>query len=223
MKLYVVGVGPGDPELITLKGKKAIEQVHVVFCPSTKGRSTALEIVRGFLKDQKVVLLDFPMKTEDPKGYLMKLSEIILEELKHFGIGAYVTLGDPSLYSTFFGLYEYLKGKVSVEVIPGVSSFTAAACTIPLPLVQGKEKLALIPVLYCENLTDYINNFDTLVFFKVKGKTKTLKNLIDNGHYMVFYVKRATLPEQKIYEGLESIENDDEDYFSLVVVKKCRG
>ncbi|MEM0487789.1 MAG: precorrin-2 C(20)-methyltransferase [Candidatus Bathyarchaeia archaeon] len=223
MKLYVVGVGPGDPELITLKGRKALEEAPVVFCPSTKGHSRALEIIRGFLKGQKVVLLEFPMKAQNPKVHLTKASEVILKELERFKTGTYVTLGDPSLYCTFFWIYDHLREKVSVEIIPGVSSFTAAACAIPLPLVLGEEKLALIPVLYCENLSTYINDFDTLVFLKVKGKIKDLKEFIDVDRYRVFYIKRATLPEQKIWEGLEALEDNDEDYLSLVVVKKCRS
>lgn len=223
MKLYVVGVGPGDPELMTLKGKKALEEVPVVFCPSTKGGSMALKIVKQFLKDQKVVLLDFPMKAENQKEHLKRLSEVILEELKRFRIGAYVTLGDPSLYSTFFLLYKYLEGKISVEVIPGVSSFTAAACAIPFPLVQGSENLALIPILYCENISNYLSNFDTLVLFKVKDKLKDFRNFLDTDHHLVFYVKKATLPEQRIYKGLEVTEIDDTDYFSLLIVKKCRS
>lgn len=235
MKLFVLGVGPGDPELLTLKAKKILEEVPLIFSPTGGKDNIALSVVEKVvnLRDKKVVSLYFPMKKtreESLKPHWKSLTEIIIKELKIFKKGTYITLGDPSFYSTFFYLYPYLPLEVEVKLVPGVSSVSAVACAIPLSLSVADEKIAILPANYLteKNIQDSLLNFDTLIFMKPHKNLSEIIRLVSEMSstnllkFKAYYVRRATLPEEEIYENLYQIPEVSLDYFSVVVVKKER-
>ncbi len=229
MKLFVLGVGPGDPELLTLKSKKILEEVSLIFSPTGGKDNIALSIVEKVinLKNKKVVSIYFPMKKtrkESLEAHWISIAEKIIKELKIFKKGAYITLGDPSFYSTFFYIYPYLRLEVEVELVPGVSSVSAVACAIPLSLSIADEKIAILPANYLteKDYQKYLFNFDTLVFMKPYKNLPEITKFISNffSDLKVYYVKRASLPEEEIYENLSQVPENSLDYFSVVIVKK---
>jgi len=227
MKLYVVGVGPGDPELITLKAKKILEVSNTIFCPKGGKESLAQSIVEKVIdtSKKKLVLLSFPMvKTrayenkKDLEKIWKDLAEKIIEETKD--ISSFVTLGDPSFYSTFFYLYDFLKDKISVEFIPGVSSINAVACRIPLSLGIADESIAIVPANYLKDLKFLLNNFETLVLLKPNKVFDKIRSFIKMEKCKAFYVKKVTTPEEAIFDELDKVKEEDLDYFSIVVIKR---
>lgn len=233
MKLFVLGVGPGDPELLTLKAKKILEEVTLIFSPTGGKDHFALSVVEKVvnLRDKKVVSLYFPMKKtreESLENHWRSLAEKVIKELKIFKKGAYITLGDPSFYSTFFYLYPYLCLEVEVKLVPGVSSVSAVACAIPLSLSVANEKIVILPANYLtkKESLDYLFNFDTLIFMKPHKNLSEIVKLVSelSSHnlfkFRTYYIKKATLPEEEIYENLHQVPKDSLDYFSVVIVKK---
>lgn len=227
MKLYVVGVGPGDPELLTLKAKKIIEASDTLFCPKGGKESLALSIVEKIvdIKDKKLVYLDFPMVKTKEKGEREKLEEIwknlAKRVLSNLGsMSTFITLGDPSLYSTFFYLYKHLKDKVVIEFIPGVSSITASACRIQVCLGIADERIAIIPSNYGMELKEITDKFDTIVLLKPNKVFKKIQQAFATKDYETYYIKRATTEEELIVVGLDRVSDEDLDYFSTVIVKR---
>ncbi len=144
--LYGIGVGPGDPELITLKALKVLQRVPHIFasCSPKNTYSLALDIVRCHLNGAGIEHLPFPM-TKDPE-VLQEAWEgnarRVLEVLDTGSDAAFVTLGDPLTYSTFGYLLKTLKRlrpSVRVVTIPGITSYSAAAALTHIPLAEGEE------------------------------------------------------------------------------------
>ncbi|WP_252901483.1 cobalt-factor II C(20)-methyltransferase [Vulcanisaeta sp. JCM 14467] len=149
MRLYVVGLGPGDEELVTVRAVKVLGRSRVIFIPYSTGtnRSLAEGIVRRYAPgDARLVLLGFPMSRDVPDSELRRLGETICREANGED-SAFVTLGDPTLYSTFFRVRDWIPCEVEVEVIPGVSSITACASRIGAPLAVGDDSIAIIQPL----------------------------------------------------------------------------
>ena len=149
-KLYGVGIGPGDPKLLTLKAKEALEKADIIFAPkgSDEGISVARGIIEQVIENKKTyVELTFPM-TKDKKllrEYWKKAGQRIAGELKKGKQAAFVTLGDPFIYSTYIYLLKMLKQDfpgIKVETIPGISAFNAAASRAGFSLLEGREKMA---------------------------------------------------------------------------------
>lgn len=231
MKLYVVGIGPGDPELITVKARKILESAHTIFCPKGGKESLALSIVEKIVdtSNKKIIPLHFPMmKTKEKlvqnerKNELKKIWKELSENIvKQAGeISVFITIGDPSFYCTFFYLYEYLKERLSIEFIPGVSSINAAACRVPLSLGLADESIAIVPSNYHKNIEFFIDNFDTVVLMKPHKDFDRIKNSVKMKNCKVFYIKRASTSEEAVFSDLDEVKESDLDYFSVVVIKK---
>ena len=225
-RLYVIGVGPGDPELLTLKAKRILEKVPLIFAPTGGKDNLALSIIKKVinLNKKKVISLFFPMKKTKDAGleaHWKTLSDEVIKHLNLFGEGAFITLGDPAFYSTFFYLYPFLKNFVEIEVVPGVSSLSAVASVIPTNLSIADEKIAILPANYADNLEKYQEDFDTLILMKPhKNWQKILKLAEKLKNYQSFYVKKATMLEEKIYFDLKEVPEEELDYFSTVIFKK---
>ncbi len=153
-KLYGIGLGPGDPKLVTLKAKEILDKVDIVFAPkgSEDGSSLARSIVEAVTETQKnFVELTFPMTTDKTllDKYWMDAARMIAQEIHKGKEVAFVTIGDPFIYSTYAYLLRTLKRNfkgIGVETIPGVSAFNAASCRLQFPLVEGCQKFAIVPV-----------------------------------------------------------------------------
>jgi len=224
MKLYVIGVGPGDPELITLKGKRLLERLKLIFYPSGGKETLALSIVEKLLSlsEKKLVELHFPMKRDGTlREHWIGLSEVIKRELEIYGEGAFITLGDPSFYATFFYLKPYLQEeKIEIEVIPGISSFSALSAKLTLPLTLGREE-AIITI--AENLIKNFEkfvNFDTLVIMKGNRYFSEIREWSKNAGYEGYVGKRIGQEGERIWEDLNLVSEEELDYFSTILLKK---
>lgn len=228
-KFYGLGVGPGDPELVTVKAVKILQAVDVIIAPHTekKAESTALSIVKPYIQPNTMVLeLVFPMifnKRDLAGAYKINTSIIksLLDEGKNV---AFLTLGDPMLYSTYIHIYRLLKQySIRIETIPGVTSFCAAASRAGFPLADGNEVLSIIPVTNdSKRLENIIKFSDNLVLMKVyKNHQQTTAQLIESGlSKNAVMISRCGLDGEEIIYNLNDIEGRKPDYLTIVLAKK---
>ncbi|MBI5048415.1 MAG: precorrin-2 C(20)-methyltransferase [Deltaproteobacteria bacterium] len=230
--LYGVGVGPGDPELLTLKAVRALKAADVIAIPKSKEESDsiAISIVKGIvdLSNKETVELIFPM-TKD-KEILRRArgdaAAAIADRLKAGKNVACITLGDPMFYSTFSYLVPLVREKLpkaEIEIIPGISSVMASAAAAVIPLAEADERLAVIPATYeTEKLRNVLNDFDTIVLMKVnKIFDKVLSLLSESGlKNRAVFVERCGGDKERVVRNLESLRGERLDYLSMVIVKK---
>ncbi len=235
-KLYVIGVGPGDPELLTLKAARVLRKTDVICVPKGReeGSSLALSIVKKALnlEGKEIIEAYFPMKKTTASEHNSELNskwqntvDTVLNKLKQGTDMAFITLGDPSIYSTFFYLYDRLlelMPGLNIEIIPGVSSISASASRAKISLSLADEKIAILPATYTEDLKEILSRFDTIVLMKVHRvfdrvlKTLSELKLADKA----IFVSRASMEDENIIKDISRVTVDDLDYFSLIVVKK---
>lgn len=232
--LYGIGVGPGDPEMITLQAIGRLRRLDTVFASKKVGveESIAYTVAEKYLPaSARVIFLEF-QATYDREAFDAMWAENakkILDVIRAGSDCGYITVGDPSLYSTFSHLIRNLlkqEPAVRVEVIPGVSSVTAAANFLNVPLTIDGETLTLIPSaqIDVERLHELIRLSDNLVFMKIPSDAQALiKSLEEEGllHHAI-WVQKCCLPDQRVVKelGKEVIEKDQERYLSLMIVKK---
>ncbi len=224
--LYGVGVGPGDPELLTLKAVRTIDQADVIALPKTdESYITALEIVKSVLDISRKEILEIYLPMTKNEEILrvshheaaVQLSKL-LEQDKNI---AFLTLGDPSIYSTYIYLHEWIieKGH-KAQLVPGVPSFCAVAAKLNISLCKRSEPLHIIPASY-QNDEGYLDWEGTKILMKSgKSLTKVInllqdKGLIDNS----CMVERCGMTGEKIYTDLAGVDCCQSSYFSTIVVK----
>lgn len=223
--LFGVGVGPGDPELLTVKALRALERCPVVAFPKTRGETNlALDIVRraGVCLEGKTLLpLLFPM-TRD-KAELVRYHDEAAEALfLHLRAGedvAVLSLGDVSIYSTFSYLLTRVKEKdFPVEIIPGVPSFCAAAGLVQRSLTAMKEPLHIIPAGY-EGSLDALSLPGSKVIMKSGSTLPRLCERLDELGLLPrsALVENGGLPNERIVSPL-SRETESSGYFTTILV-----
>ena len=228
-RLYGVGVGPGDPELLTIRAQKVLQHVPVICVPQASNQrdSIALGIVKEFLKsEQEIVRLSFPTDNADAaSGVWREAAKTVIARLEQGQDVAFITEGDPMLYSTFSyvsaGVVEMCPA-APIEIVPGVSSVMAAAAQAQVPLSLGGQRLAILPAVYgIDDLSEAAAGFDTLVLMKVSPVlVKALANLEELGlKGQSTYVRRATTAQERVVRDLSKLKDDDLDYFSVLIVK----
>jgi precorrin-2/cobalt-factor-2 C20-methyltransferase len=230
---YGIGVGPGDPELITLKAKNVLESVRYVFTPiSGKGKkSIAYSIAHRFISpDATVESLIFPMTTEQTvceKAWEENVIKIVAV-IEKGNDAAFITIGDPMTYSTYGYLLKKMKSmypEVRPITIPGVPSYLAGAASANLHLAEGNEVLTLIPGnTPGEEITKLLFLSDTAIFLKHHKKTKNLYKILKemNLHDKTIYVSRCGFEDQIVVSNPTPDLLEKADYLSLLVVKKSR-
>ena len=175
MKLFCVGCGPGDPELLTIRALNLITEADVIFVPTSKldKPSIALSIVAKYIKETtKIINLVFPMvKDKDSlKDYWKKNTLEISQMVRTGKKTLYLTVGDPSLYSTWIYIHRELKKNhkdIEIEIIPGITSIFAFAAESKISLVEGNEHLSIVPACYDLNkVKNTVKASDTIVFLK---------------------------------------------------------
>ena len=214
--LYAVGVGPGDPELLTLKAVKVINKADVIACPAKSGSAgTAYEIAKGAcpeIGEKEKILLDFPMKEEGLGAAHQEAAKRIGDALGEGKSVAFLTLGDPGFYSTFFYISEMVKEKgFEVQVVSGVTSFSGISARLNIPIALGRENVLIT--------TGEFRDFDgTLIIMKVGSKLKELKTCVIKCGKKAWFVENCGMESEKVYEDVRSIP-DEAGYFSVLIVK----
>jgi len=236
--LIGIGVGPGDPELLTVKAVKAIQNADIIMCPASKEDrpSIALSVVSSLIdksKNQEIVKLIFPMtKDKDVLEQTWKKNAKIMAEKVLLGKNVvYLTVGDPYLYSTWIYMYKDLKEnypKMDISVIPGIVSIFTFASKVGISIAEGSEKVAIIPSCYdLSSVKEIAKNSETMVFLK-DGRyfDQVIKVLKESGFPddSIFAIGQDLGTENEIIRKLTLGEVNDDTlttkYFSILVVKR---
>ncbi len=218
-KLYGVGVGPGDKELLTLKAVKTIEMCDVIVSPSAMkgGKSIALGIAEDFIsEDKEIMIKQFPMGGEEQEEKIYEAFKAIEEKLKEGKNVAFLTLGDPFVYSTYIYLLKYIEEHgFEVETIPGITSFCASASLAQKPLVIGDEPLLITPASRVSDIKDE----KYVVIMKVYKREEEVLDVLDEKGFNYVYVKKAGREGQEILHKREDIL-DNKEYMSLIIANR---
>jgi len=238
-ELTCVGCGPGDPELLTVKAVRSIKSADVIICPTSKeGKdSIAYSIVSELVdntKNTKVINLVFPM-VKDKKvleDTWEQNARKVAEVVRSGKNVVYLTVGDPSLYSTWIYIHRELRSKfpdIRINVIPGIVSMFAFASKIGISIAEGDETMAVIPACYdLARVKETAKNCDTMIFLK-------------DGRYfdqVIALLKEAGFPDSSLFAIAQDVGTDQEivkkltlgqvtketftnKYFSIMVVKRA--
>jgi len=230
-KLYAIGIGPGDPELMTLKAARILRDVPVICVPRGRedGQSVALRIVEGAvdLSGKEMLEVHFPMKKGSQRHALRPAAEEVLGVLDSGRDVAFPTLGDPVLYSTFFHLYDSLLSlspEVDIEIVPGVSSINASAARAGISLALSGDRLAVLPATYIEDMSMGLRKYDTVVLMKVHSVLDNIRETLDAEGLLdsAVYVSRVGM-EGETVKPLRDVSPEDVHYFSTVIVRKQKN
>ncbi len=229
---YGLSVGPGAPDLLTLRAHRLLTQVPVIAYPACKpgGASYAWRVVRGFVDEgrQERLGLVFPM-SKDWSQLIPVWQDSARQIATHLRAGrdvAFITEGDAMLYSTFLHLLEVLREELPelrYEVVPGVSSVNAAAALTGLPLGQGDERVAIIPATWrAEELRQTLVDFDAVVLMKVSRVLPAVIDLLDELGLLdrAALVSRGTADQQIVSRDLERFRDRRLNYLTLVLVAR---
>lgn len=225
-KFYSVGVGAGDGSYITLGALRALEQADIIAVPVKKygEKSTALEIIRKEFDADKneISELEFLMSgdTKIREESRRNSAEKIISALKDGKDVAMVTLGDVSVYSTCTYVHNAVKNAgFELEIIPGITSFCAAADKAQISLCEGNESVAIIPSLKSNLLEKYIADFDTVVIMKSDNDTDVIYDILKkHGLENNAIVSSCIGMENEVIEKIQ--KGKSYSYFTTVIVRK---
>lgn len=232
-KVYAVGVGPGDAELLTRKAERVLRQADVVLAPvSNPGEaSVALETVREFLDEerQEIIIHRFPMTSDKAKllPAWQEAAALIAAKVLAGRDVAFITIGDPLLYSTFIYLLRILREsypQIAIEIVPGISSINTCAAVAGVPLAEADERIAIIPATAgIQKVIEALATYDTVVLLKVKPLFgEILEVLRQTGRERsTLFVERVGTPRQKVLTDFAEITCHVPDYLSLMIVKQA--
>ena len=227
--LYGIGVGPGDPELLTLKALRLINECDILAYPAPEvGDGLALEIVRPLLKNVteflplRLPIAISPFPAEKAYDQAAMLLTVPLEAGKTVGV---ICEGDPFFYGSFMYLFERLSACFKTEIVPGVSSPMAGAAVLKIPLVSRNEVLTIIPgPLEEADLEQRLINTDAAVIMKVGRHLPKIRRVIRQLRleHCAYYVEHATMPTQQIIPFV-NIKAQNVPYFSMILVRKIKS
>lgn len=231
-KLWGVGIGPGDPELVTVKAARVIGEADVIaFHSARHGKSISRAVAAPYMREGQIEEhLVYPVTTETidhPGGYqgaMDEFYEAAAERLAvHLAAGRTVALlaaGDPLFYSSYMHMHKRLADRFDAEVIPGVTSVSAASAALGKPLVEGDEILTILPgTLPQAELTRRLQETDAAAILKL-GRTfpPVLRSLEDSGRLSeAHYVERASTTRQRVDAAAE-VDPEGVPYFSIAIV-----
>ncbi len=233
--LIAVGLGPGDPELITLKGLRAIEAAELIFVPRSRdgGLSYAERIVSGYLReDQQIIRLPLPMvrNAAELVPAWENGAQAIVDAYAQFGAtnGVYLLLGDPLLFGTFIYLAERIPirdAAMQIDVIPGVTSFAATAAKANFTLATTDDRIAILPASYETDLTalkELMTHFDTVIFLKAGTVLAQLLAAVDELGLTAstIYGEKVGMPEETLVTDVSTLAGQNRPYLSLLIVRK---
>lgn len=224
--LYGVGVGPGDPELMTLKAVRLIRENMIIAVPGADPKETvaykiAVQAVPE-LAEKELLPIYMPM-THDPeeleknhaKG--AQTLEEVLDKGKNI---VFLTLGDPCVYSTFSYLQKSVeKDGYHTELVSGITSFCAAAARLNIPLSEWNEQLHVVPAVH--RLDSTLNESGNYILMKSGKKMNQVKEILAQSGRDVLMVENCGMENEHIYRSVEEIP-DDAGYYSLIIAKEAK-
>lgn len=225
-KFFGIGLGPGDPELLTLKAVRVLREAEVVVAPFSKKKGTGcavLPLVQEFLKPG-VEIAELPIpRVYDPQR-LMEACRSIIHWLQAGKRVAFISRGNPMLYSKYVYIHEMLvRENIEVETIPGISSHEAASCRAGFPLAEEEEAITIYPVKEDDDqLEQVIASAESLVLLKVH---KNLDNIIDllekhGFHSKAVLISRLGHEDEFIQRDLNQLREKQLTYLSTILARK---
>jgi precorrin-2/cobalt-factor-2 C20-methyltransferase len=240
-KLTAVGLGPGDPELITVKGKTAIEAAQLIFAPRSQNgeQSLALRIAEQWLNRDRQRIVELPLPMTRDAGQLQPAwataADTIAQSFAQLaahesGRGVYLLLGDPLLYGTFTYIWTELAQRhphIAIEIMPGITSFAAGAARAQFVLSTTSDRVAILPATYETNagqMRQLLSDFDTVILMKVGRVLPQILAALDELNLLEtsLYAERVGMPEERIVVGpqLRALQNQRRPYLSLLIVRQ---
>ncbi|MCZ2818876.1 precorrin-2 C(20)-methyltransferase [Modestobacter sp. VKM Ac-2977] len=231
-RLYGVGLGPGDPELVTVKAARLIGAADVVaFHAAQHGRSVARGLAAPYLREGQVEeLLVYPVTTETtahPGGYQGAIDEFYeaaaARLAAHLDAGRDVVVlaeGDPFFYGSYMHMHKRLAHRYPTEVVPGVTSVSGAAAVLGRPLVERDEVLTVLPgTLPSDELAEWLSTTDSAAVMKLGRTFRNVRDAFEAAGVLdrAFYVERATTAQQRTMP-LAEVDPDTVPYFSLALL-----
>ena len=222
--LYGLGIGPGDPELLTLKAVRLMRENEVIALPGEMPQETvaykiAVQAVPE-LAEKELTALPMPM-TKDPKVQEethTHAADIVENFLKNGKNVVFLTLGDPTVYSTYLYVHKkILERGLKAEIVSGITSFCAVAARLNMGLVEKAEPLHVIPASY--QIEEALKLPGTKVLMKAGKKMKEVKATLQEIGAQAVMIENCGMPDEKIYANAEEIP-ENAGYYSLIIVKE---
>lgn len=226
-KLYGLGVGPGDPELLTLKALRLLQENEVIAVPGNDIKaSVAYQIVRGVYEgmDSKTLIpVAMPMTKEKAvlEANHKKAADDVEDYLRQGKNVVFLTLGDPTVYSTYLYVHKrILERGYEAEIVSGITSFCAVAARLNMGLVEMAEPLHVIPATYkAQEMDEILKMPGTKVLMKTGRKMKEVRESIIRSGQKAVMIENCGMPDEKIYESAQEIP-ESAGYYSLIIVKE---
>ena len=223
-KLYGVGIGPGDPELLTLKALRVIRESKVIALPGKEPRETvAYKIVEGAypeIAEKELLAVDMPM-TKDPVKLEASHNAGAAAIMAYLDKGmdvAFPTLGDPTVYSTYIYVHKRVQAAgYETEIVSGITSFCAVAARLNTGLVEKAEPLHVIPASY--QIEEALKLSGTKVLMKAGKKMAEVKKILLEQQIPASMIENCGMENERIYRSPEEIP-EDAGYYSLIIVKE---
>jgi precorrin-2/cobalt-factor-2 C20-methyltransferase len=231
--LYGLGVGPGDPELITLKAARILNSADVVYAAasSKNSYSLAVNIARPHIPDlTPIEQLRFPM-TKDRRvmeDAWRKNARILIEALEQEKIVAFLTLGDSMTYSTYGYILRYvqhLAPHIPVISVPGITAFQASAACLNKPLVEGQEALLVVSGVNGGNcIRKFPHKPENIVFMKAYRNIDDIYSALEESGLLEksVAVQNCGLPDQEIVNDVAALKQAHPNYWTLILTKQNR-
>ena len=229
-RFFGIGVGPGDPGLITLKAVEILKQANVIFTVTSRQSKRSISgavvnSIEGISGEQKQLTFAMTNDWEDRMNLIRKNAQIILDELKQKKDCVFATIGDPLTYSTYGYLMKELlrlEPKLVIKTVPGVNSWSALAAESNTILVEDEEKLCIVPSYNKVAEKEALENADTVVFLKTYNSRNNIVNNIKKNlaKTSVLYGANLGMKEQFISMDSDEIIKHNQEYLSMLIVKK---
>lgn len=222
--LYGAGVGPGDPELMTMKAVRLIRENEIIALPGTDAKETvayqiAVQAVPE-LAEKTLVPVAMPMthdRAEMDRNH-DKAADILETYLKEGRNVVFLTLGDPTIYSTYLYVQKRIAARgYETRLVSGITSFCAAAACTGTPLAEWNEQLHVVPAVH--RLDDPLELPGNYVLMKSGRKMEQVKQILAKSGRDVVMVENCGMENEHIYRGVEAIP-DDAGYYSLIIAKE---
>ncbi len=229
-KLFGVGVGPGDPELITVKAVRVIKEANIIFTAASSKNtySLAVEIASPYIASTaRIEHLGFPMTkdTKEVETAWIANAKQIADVMKQGMTAVFLTLGDPTTYSTFGYILKKMNSimpEADIETIPGITSFHAASARLNRILVEGEESLLVTSGAYGGDRIRQVNEVENVAIVKAyKNITDINMALKDAGlHENGVAVSKCGRKNEEIIASLDDLETREPDYWTLILASK---
>jgi precorrin-2/cobalt-factor-2 C20-methyltransferase len=227
-RLIGLGVGPGDPELMTVKGVKALEAAYAIAFIAAAGRaSRSRAIAAAYVRPGTRELIAVMPMTQDREATDHAYDQLVNGIEAELGQGhdvVFLCEGDPLLYGSFAHLLPRLGDRFECVIIPGITSVTAAAAAAQAPLGHYDEPIALIPAtIGTERMAMLLQQNDRAVIMKVGRHLKSVRQALADAQMAeeAVLVENATLPDQRI-RSLSRVTEEQAPYFSLILAGRAR-